>query len=78
MAERLWYPLWDSGVDIDHAVRSVSQSRQVAASDLPAVIGWLSVRAVAGTTSLGPKAWTGWCARLVDGLTERARTVLSG
>ena len=48
MAERLWYPLWDSGVDIDHAVRSLSQSRQVAASDLPAVIGWLSVRAVAG------------------------------
>lgn len=48
VAERLWYPLWDSGVDIDHAVRSLSQSRQVAASDLPAVIGWLSVRAVAG------------------------------
>ncbi|MFI9489005.1 HD domain-containing protein [Promicromonospora sp. NPDC052451] len=48
VAERLWYPLWDSGVDIDHAVRSLSQSRQVAASDLPAVIGWLSVRPVAG------------------------------
>ncbi|MFI8527679.1 HD domain-containing protein [Promicromonospora sukumoe] len=48
VAEKLWYPLWDSGVDIDHAVRSLSQSRQVAASDLPAVIGWLSVRAVAG------------------------------
>ncbi|MFE7508001.1 HD domain-containing protein, partial [Promicromonospora sp. NPDC057488] len=48
VAERLWYPLWDSGVDLDHAVRSLSQSRQVAASDLPAVIGWLSVRAVAG------------------------------
>ncbi|MCP2263816.1 HD domain-containing protein [Promicromonospora thailandica] len=48
VAERLWYPLWDSGIDIDHAVRSLSQSRQVAASDLPAVIGWLSVRPVAG------------------------------
>lgn len=48
VAEKLWYPLWDSGVDIDHAVRSLSQSRQVAASDLPAVIGWLAVRPVAG------------------------------
>jgi len=48
VAERLWYPLWDSGIDLDHAVRSLSQSRQVAASDLPAVIGWLSVRPVAG------------------------------
>ncbi|MCF4122894.1 [protein-PII] uridylyltransferase [Antribacter sp. KLBMP9083] len=48
VAERLWYPLWDSGLDLDHAVRSLSQSRQVAAKDLPAAISWLDVRAVAG------------------------------
>jgi [protein-PII] uridylyltransferase len=58
VAERLWYPLWDSGVDIDHAVRSLSQSRQVAASDLPAVIGWLSVRAVAGDAVVVHRAAT--------------------
>ncbi|GAA4705640.1 [protein-PII] uridylyltransferase [Promicromonospora umidemergens] len=56
VAERLWYPLWDSGVDLDHAVRSLSQCRQVAASDLPAVIGWLSVRAVAGDAALVHRA----------------------
>lgn len=59
VAERLWYPLWDSGVDIDHAVRSLSQSRQVAASDLPAVIGWLSVRAVAGDAVVVHRAASG-------------------
>ncbi|MDR7381552.1 HD domain-containing protein [Promicromonospora iranensis] len=56
VAERLWYPLWDSGVDLDHAVRSLNQCRQVAASDLPAVIGWLSVRAVAGDPAVVHRA----------------------
>lgn len=48
VAERLWYPLWDSGLDVDHSVRSLSQTRQVATKDLPAAIGWLAVRPVAG------------------------------
>ncbi|WP_123307669.1 [protein-PII] uridylyltransferase [Cellulomonas sp. PhB143] len=50
VAERLWYPLWDSGVDLDHAVRSLAQCRQVASKDVPAAVGWLDVRAVAGDT----------------------------
>ncbi|WP_286218043.1 [protein-PII] uridylyltransferase [Paraoerskovia sediminicola] len=48
VAEKLWYPLWDSGVDLDHAVRSLAQCRQVASKDVPAAVGWLDVRAVAG------------------------------
>jgi [protein-PII] uridylyltransferase len=48
VAERLWYPLWDAGVDLDHSVRSLSQCRQVASKDVPAAVGWLDVRAVAG------------------------------
>lgn len=48
VAERLWYPLWDAGVDLDHAVRSLAQCRQVASRDVPAAVGWLDVRAVAG------------------------------
>ncbi|GAA1727578.1 hypothetical protein GCM10009809_24130 [Isoptericola hypogeus] len=48
VAERLWYPLWDSGVHLDHAVRSLSQTRQLASTDLPAAVGWLDVRPVAG------------------------------
>lgn len=48
VADALWYPLWDSGVDIDHAVRSLSQTRRLASTDLPAAVGWLDVRPIAG------------------------------
>ena len=48
VAERLWYPLWDSGITLDHAVRSLGQTRQVASTDLAAAVGWLDVRPLAG------------------------------
>src|SRR3954447_13000716 len=35
LAERLWYPIWDSKVKLDHSVRSVGGSRQLARVDLP-------------------------------------------
>src|SRR3954447_2342206 len=25
VAERVWYPLWDAGVDLDHSVRALSE-----------------------------------------------------
>ncbi len=48
LAERLWYPVWDAGLDLDHAVRSLAQCRQVASKDLPAAVGLLELRHVAG------------------------------
>ncbi len=48
LADRLWYPLWDAGVRLDHAVRSLAECRQVASRDLPAAVGWLDVTAVGG------------------------------
>ena len=48
LAERLWYPIWDAGLDLDHAVRSLAQCRQVASRDLPAAVGLLELRHVAG------------------------------
>ncbi len=48
IASRLWYPLWDAGITLDHAVRSLTQCRQVASGDLAAAVGWLEVRAIAG------------------------------
>jgi [protein-PII] uridylyltransferase len=59
VAEKLWYPLWDSGVDIDHAVRSLNQTRQLAMRDLPAAVGWLDVRAVAGDAVVVHRAASG-------------------
>lgn len=48
LAERLWYPIWDSGLDLDHSTRSLAQCRQVASKDLPAAVGLLEIRPVAG------------------------------
>ncbi|MGO4922979.1 HD domain-containing protein [Bifidobacterium choerinum] len=51
-ANRLWYPLWDGGIDLDHAVRTRAQCESVTDADLPAAMGWLDVRPVAGDAAL--------------------------
>ncbi|WP_067069563.1 [protein-PII] uridylyltransferase [Carbonactinospora thermoautotrophica] len=51
-AERIWYPIWDSGVRLDHAVRTVAEVRRVAAQDLKAQLGLLDARHVAGDAEL--------------------------
>ncbi|QKE84245.1 [protein-PII] uridylyltransferase [Arthrobacter sp. NEB 688] len=52
LADRVWYPIWDAGVRLDHSVRTVTQCRQVAAADLTAAVGMLDLAAVAGDTEL--------------------------
>lgn len=56
LAERLWYPIWDAGLDLDHSVRSLAQCRQVASHDLPAATGLIDVRLVAGDPVLVHRA----------------------
>lgn len=51
-ANRLWYPLWDSGIDLDHSVRTRAQCESVTDADLPAAMGWLDVRPIAGDVAL--------------------------
>jgi [protein-PII] uridylyltransferase len=48
VADAIWYPLWDDGVDLDHAVRDTRQMRRAAADDLRAALGMLDLRHVAG------------------------------
>ncbi len=48
LAQRIWYPIWDAGLDLDHSVRSLAQCRQVASKDLPAAVGLLDLQHVAG------------------------------
>jgi [protein-PII] uridylyltransferase len=48
VADRLWYPIWDSGLRLDHSVRTVSEARRVAAADIKVVLGLLDARTVAG------------------------------
>jgi [protein-PII] uridylyltransferase len=52
VADRIWYPVWDSGSELDHAVRTVPQARRVARGDLKVALGLLSARHVAGDPDL--------------------------
>lgn len=52
LANALWYPIWDAGLDLDHSVRTLAQCRGVASADLPAAVGLLDVRLVAGDESV--------------------------
>lgn len=51
-ADRLWYPVWDSGVRLDHSVRTVAEARRVAAEDVRAALGLLDLRVIAGDAEL--------------------------
>jgi [protein-PII] uridylyltransferase len=83
LAERLWYPLWDGGLRVDHSVRTPAQCRSVATGDLSAAIGLLDLRVIAGDASLVARARTGllddWrggirrrIPQILDSLAERA------
>src|SRR6476661_6262669 len=51
-ASQLWYPLWDSGANIDHSVRTVSQVLEQCAADLRVALGMLDLRHLAGDPNL--------------------------
>ena len=52
VAEALWYPIWDAGVDLDHSVRTISTARKVAAEDVKAFTGLLDTRWISGNEEL--------------------------
>ena len=52
MADRIWYPIWDSGTRLDHAVRTTGEARRVARADLKVALGLLYARHVAGDPEL--------------------------
>lgn len=51
-AEKLWYPIWDRGLVLDHSVRDVAQMRDTAAQDYRAAFGMLDFRTIAGDDSM--------------------------
>ncbi|WP_263407837.1 [protein-PII] uridylyltransferase [Microbispora bryophytorum] len=52
IADRIWYPIWDSGIGLDHSVRTVDEAVKVAREDLKAVLGLIQARHVAGDPEL--------------------------
>jgi [protein-PII] uridylyltransferase len=52
LAERLWYPVWDAGLKLGHAVRTPREALALAATDLDTATALLDVRALAGDAGI--------------------------
>ncbi|MFI5984815.1 [protein-PII] uridylyltransferase [Streptomyces sp. NPDC051555] len=52
LADRIWYPVWDLGLALDHSVRTPGEARRTAAEDLKVHLGLLDARPVAGDVGL--------------------------
>ncbi|MFE9255914.1 [protein-PII] uridylyltransferase [Streptomyces sp. NPDC006879] len=52
LADRIWYPIWDLGLALDHSVRTPAQARKTAGEDLKVQLGLLDARAVTGELGL--------------------------
>ncbi|MDB1089638.1 [protein-PII] uridylyltransferase [Streptomyces sp. ACA25] len=52
LADRLWYPVWDLGIALDHSVRTPEEAHRQAAEDLKVQLGLLDARHLAGDETL--------------------------
>lgn len=79
IAERLWYPVWDEGLKLGHAVRTPREALRLAADDLDTATSLLAARVVAGDADLGgelaERALALWRKRARRWLGELSRTV---
>jgi [protein-PII] uridylyltransferase len=78
LAAALWYPLWDAGLQLGHAVRSLDDQLRRADEDLDAATALLGARPVAGDEELGRrvvvegrKRWARNGRRWLDALRSR-------
>ncbi len=79
VADRVWYPVWDSGIGLDHSVRTVAEAISVADTDLKAAMGLLDARHVAGdpqlSAELSSQVRARWRAKAASRLPELAEAV---
>ncbi len=52
VAQQVWYPIWDSGSQLDHSVRTLPEMVATAAGDVRVASGLLDVRHLAGDSNL--------------------------
>ncbi|MFJ9040135.1 [protein-PII] uridylyltransferase [Streptomyces sp. NPDC102406] len=52
LADRIWYPVWDLGLALDHSVRTPAEARKTAGDDLKVHLGLLDARHLAGDLGL--------------------------
>ncbi|WP_049568031.1 [protein-PII] uridylyltransferase [Streptomyces sp. SBT349] len=74
LADRLWYPVWDLGIALDHSVRTLAEAHETAGGDLKVHLGLLDGRHLAGDAALTAELRTAllaqWRAQAVTRLPE--------
>jgi len=58
VANRIWYPIWDTGIGLDHSVRAADEALSVASTDLRTMLGLLDGRFIAGSHELADRVLT--------------------
>ncbi len=56
LADALWYPIWDSGISLDHSVRTIKELGTAMDSDVKVALGLLDMRLIAGDPTLAETA----------------------
>ncbi len=84
-ASAIWYPIWDAGCKLGHAVRTVDEQSALIRKDLDSATAMLTARFVAGDAALarsviesGAENWRKRRKRFLTELRERVRDRQSG
>ena len=62
-ADKIWYPVWDEGISLDHSVRRPNEALDMAAEDLRVALGLLDGRVICGDAKVAEP--------MLDGARER-------
>src|SRR4051794_6593849 len=80
VAQRLWYPIWDTKLKLGHGVRTVKEASRLAAEDLDTATSLLDVRHLAGDQRLtaelrreGLRRWQDRARVWLGALSERVK-----
>ncbi|MGO8871065.1 MAG: [protein-PII] uridylyltransferase [Acidimicrobiales bacterium] len=85
LADRIWYPVWDEGISLDHSVRRPAEVLEMAGKDLRVALGLLDARVICGDAKVAEPVLDGarerwvkqkpaWLGVLADLVVERHRT----
>lgn len=78
-ADRIWYPIWDSGLKLGHRVDTVEGLLKIARTDLDTATALLSIRRIAGdeqiALDLAVAAQAQWRSKPVEHAAELSRRV---
>ena len=85
VASAIWYPIWDAGLKLGHAVRTLDEHLALAKTDLDTATALLTARPLAGDMKLGQRIvelgssnWTKRKKRWLQELQQRVRQRQSG